>query len=1013
LAILLIVVPGLIQAQPLPLNALPTGSLGTWSSYLIEEASPLSLDEAQTRQHSGLFRLGNQPVLSFGINRPVWIHLELNNPTAETLLLHLVVGTTWIDHLNVYIVHDNQIIASWHTGDENVNAQEIIPGAGFAFAPQFKPGRSDLYLRAESIDPLVFPIELLNEEQFIAGNQSLNYRYGFIFGFLIALIAYNSILFAGLKKRSYLYYSLYLSSLVLLLFSYTGHGIAWLWTDQPLLQRYVVLGLMVLYSCCGLLFASRFLALAEHGPRTLSFVRLTALLAIGLFALCLLMDSHLGAVVLAFSFIAVFILMMIVLGILSIRKGQKAGRYFLLATLCGMLGTVITSLAVLGWLPFNAWTFYGLDYGAILEATLLSLALTYHFNEIRASLFNITASRDALSVEVAKRIKAEKFEQFRNHILELLTGSEPLPKILLALVTGVEKLNPTMLCSIVPLDKEGKHLGRSIAPSLPEFYNLAVEGIAIGIGVGSCGTAAFTGQRLIVEDITTHPYWADYQELAASARLGSCWSQPIHASSGQVLGTFAIYHHEANTPTESDLYLIEQSAYLASIAIERKQMEDQVSQLAFYDPLTGLPNRRMLVERLQHALASSSRSGKRGALLFIDLDHFKTINDTLGHHIGDLLLQQVAARLSSCVREGDTVARLGGDEFVVMLEDLSKHDVEAAEQTETVSEKILTILGQPYLLTEYEYRNTPSIGATLFNGHQQTADDLLKQADIAMYQVKQSGRNALRFFDPNMQSVINARAALEEELRTAIKNQQFQLYYQVQVDSSLRPLGAEALVRWIHPERNLVSPIQFIPLAEETGLIVPIGQWVIETACAQLKAWQQDALTRDLVLAVNVSAQQFRQADFVAQVQSAVAHHAINPSLLKLELTESMLVNNIEDTIASMIKLKEIGIKFSLDDFGTGYSSLQYLKRLPLNQLKIDQSFVRDINTNGSDQTIVRTIIAMAQSLNLDVIAEGVETQAQQQRLFNKGCTRYQGYLFGKPVPIEQFEEMLTALSDC
>jgi len=282
-----------------------------------------------------------------------------------------------------------------------------------------------------------------------------------------------------------------------------------------------------------------------------------------------------------------------------------------------------------------------------------------------------------------------------------------------------------------------------------------------------------------------------------------------------------------------------------------------------------------------------------------------------------------------------------------------------------------------------------------------------------MYQVKQSGRNALRFFDPNMQSVINARAALEDELRAAIKKQQFQLHYQIQVDSSLRPLGAEALVRWIHPERNLVPPNQFIPLAEETGLIVPIGQWVLETACTQLKAWQQDALTRDLILAVNVSAQQFRQADFVAQVQSAVAHHAINPSLLKLELTESMLVNNIEDTIASMIKLKKIGIKFSLDDFGTGYSSLQYLKRLPLNQLKIDQSFVRDINTNGSDQTIVRTIIAMAQSLNLDVIAEGVETQAQQQRLFNKGCTRYQGYLFGKPVPIVQFEEMLTALSDC
>jgi diguanylate cyclase (GGDEF)-like protein/PAS domain S-box-containing protein len=440
---------------------------------------------------------------------------------------------------------------------------------------------------------------------------------------------------------------------------------------------------------------------------------------------------------------------------------------------------------------------------------------------------------------------------------------------------------------------------------------------------------------------------------------------------------------------------------------ERKLAEEEIKSLAFYDPLTRLPNRRFLMDWLGHVLASSARSARAGAVLFIDLDNFKTLNDTLGHDIGDLLLQQAAQRLESCVRGGDTVARLGGDEFVVILEELSEHALEAAAQTEAVGEKILAALNQPYPFAAHLYHGTASIGAALFNGHQQTIEELLKQADIAMYQAKKAGRNTLRFFDPQVQTSIAAHASLENELRKAIENRQFHLYYQVQVDNLLRPLGAEALIRWIHPERSLVSPAQFIPLAEETGLILPIGLWVLETACAQIAAWQQEALTRDLVLAVNVSAKQFRQADFVAQVQAVVQRHAIKPTLLKLELTESLLLENIEDTIATMSALNEVGVQFSLDDFGTGYSSLQYLKKLPLDQLKIDRSFVLDIATNINDETIVHTIIAMAQSLDLDVIAEGVETEEQRQLLLKNGCTHYQGYLFGRPVPVEQFEALL------
>lgn len=440
---------------------------------------------------------------------------------------------------------------------------------------------------------------------------------------------------------------------------------------------------------------------------------------------------------------------------------------------------------------------------------------------------------------------------------------------------------------------------------------------------------------------------------------------------------------------------------------ERRLAEAEIEHLAFYDSLTHLPNRRLLLDRLSQALASSARSGRAGALLFIDLDNFKTLNDTLGHDIGDMLLLQVAQRLTICVREGDTVARLGGDEFVVMLEGLGQDNLDAAAQTELVGDKILDALNQPYQLGTHQYHSASSIGATLFNGHQSTVDDLLKQADIAMYQAKSSGRNRLRFFDPKMQDTINARVSLEGEMRKALEKRQFQLHFQIQVDSANRPLGAEALIRWVHPERGLVSPFHFIPLAEETGLILPIGQWVLETACAQLKAWQQDAMTRNLILAVNVSARQFRQADFVAQVKAAVHHHDIDPRRLKLELTENLLIEDIDDTIAKMNVLSAIGIRFSLDDFGTGYSSLQYLKQLPLHQLKIDQSFIRDITFDKSDLAIVAAIIALSRSLDLNVIAEGVETEEQRQLLLEHGCLNYQGYLFSKPVPVEAFEALM------
>ncbi len=442
----------------------------------------------------------------------------------------------------------------------------------------------------------------------------------------------------------------------------------------------------------------------------------------------------------------------------------------------------------------------------------------------------------------------------------------------------------------------------------------------------------------------------------------------------------------------------------------RKKNEQDIHQLAFYDPLTKLPNRRLLMDRLQQATTISARHDQHGALIFLDLDNFKSVNDTQGHAIGDLLLCEAARRLTLCVRDSDTVARLGGDEFVVILEGLSNKADEAATLAEQVTKKIQAELENAYVLNNFECISTPSIGIVLFKGPHKSIDDLLKHADSAMYQAKAAGRNTMRFYDPNMQTALEARITLLSELRLALKRQQLRLYYQVQVDHLLRPLGAEVLLRWEHPEHGLVSPIKFIPLAEESGLIVPIGIWVLQTACEQLQSWQSDTLTRDLTLAVNVSAKQFWQDDFVTQVQRMLQESGADPNKLKLELTESTVLDNFEDIIAKMQELKSIGVSFSMDDFGTGYSSLQYLKRLPLDQIKIDQSFVRDITSDPNDAAIVRTIIAMTEALGLDVIAEGVETEAQREFLDNNGCHAFQGYLFSKPLPIASFTALIQAM---
>ncbi|MGV8804757.1 MAG: sensor domain-containing protein [Polaromonas sp.] len=442
---------------------------------------------------------------------------------------------------------------------------------------------------------------------------------------------------------------------------------------------------------------------------------------------------------------------------------------------------------------------------------------------------------------------------------------------------------------------------------------------------------------------------------------------------------------------------------------QRKSAADAIHQLAFYDPLTSLPNRLLLMNRLEQVLAQSTATQPQGALMFVDVDKLKALNDTLGHHKGDLLLQQVATRLSSCVDDTATVARLGGDEFVVLLPDLGPDPRAALMKARQLAEKVLAQLREPFELGGHQHYTTSSIGVTPLTGGQTSVSDVLKRADLAMYQAKTLGRNNLCFFDPDMQAAINANAQASADLHSALKNQEFVLHYQPQVDRQGRITGVEALMRWRHPRRGLVMPVDFIPLAEESGLIVPLGQWALATACDQLAHWAGQPDAAHLSISVNVSARQFRDPEFVDRVMAEIRRTGIRAGLLKLELTESLLADGVEVTLARMGLLRALGVTLAMDDFGMGYSSLSMLKRLPLEQLKIDRSFIDDVLHDPADAAISRTIITLAHSLGLSVVAEGVETQAQLDFLLKEGCNQFQGFLFSRALPIEQLQDYFQA----
>ena len=605
--------------------------------------------------------------------------------------------------------------------------------------------------------------------------------------------------------------------------------------------------------------------------------------------------------------------------------------------------------------------------------------------------------------DITARKRADVLRNGQAHILEMIAMSAPLEDVLDRLMRLVESQLTGIFGSVLLLDKDGSHLRHGAAPGLAKDYTNAIDGIAIGPKVGSCGTAVYRREPVIVADIMQDPLWEDYRELVSAFGYRSCWSTPILSHQGTVLGVFAMYSMTVREPAEAETRLIDFTTRIAGIAIERKLAEDQIHFMANHDVLTGLPNRALLEDRLSQAILYAQRYDRWVTVVFIDLDNFKLVNDTLGHNAGDELLKIVARRMVECVRVTDTVVRLGGDEFVIVLFD-QPTNVDLISET---LQKIRTAIAEPVHLGEHRLRATASIGIANYPKDGAIPDTLLANADAAMYRAKEFGRDNFQFYAPEFNTRAHEKFVLQEELRNALARSEFALLYQPQVDlRSGRVFAVEALIRWNHPTLGVVAPASFIPTAEETGLIVPIGDWVLHEACRQNKAWQ-DAGLPPMTVCVNVSARQFRERNLVGRVVNALRDSGLEARYLELEVTESLIMQDIELAVATMNELQGLGVQISIDDFGTGYSSLSALKTFPVARLKIDKSFINDVADDENDQAVASAVISLGQKLNMRVIAEGVETDDQVAFLLKNNCDEMQGYHFSKPVSARDIEKLL------
>jgi len=608
-----------------------------------------------------------------------------------------------------------------------------------------------------------------------------------------------------------------------------------------------------------------------------------------------------------------------------------------------------------------------------------------------------------ISRDVTARRQADLLREEQALVLEMIAMNAPLGEVLDRLVRLMEAQLDGVFGSILLLDEDGAHLRHGAAPSLPPVYSKAIDGVAIGPDVGSCGTAAYRREAVVVADVASDPLWKNYRELAAQHGLRSCWSTPILSHHGAVLGTFAMYSGEVREPGAAETRLTEMTTRIAAIAIERKRAEDQIIFLAHHDTLTGLPNRSLLKDRLTQAMLQTQRHNPWVSVVFVDLDNFKTVNDSLGHTAGDALLKIVANRMVDCVKATDTVMRLGGDEFVILLVD----QPDSPDAISATLDKIRAAIAEPVPFEGQAFHVTCSMGVATFPNDGSDAETLLMNADAAMYKAKEAGRDGFQFYMSEMNTKVHERLALQEAMRHGIAHSEFYLLYQPQVDLQTgRVFAVEALVRWKHPTQGVISPAQFIPLAEETGLIVPLGDWVLHEACCQNKAWQ-DAGLPPVNVSVNVSARQFHEKNWIGRVTRALRESGMEARYLELELTESLLMRDVDQAIATMKELQALGVHFAIDDFGTGYSSLSALKNLPVARLKIDQSFIRNLARDENDRGIAAAVISLGQRLNMRVIAEGVETDEQLAFLHDNHCDEIQGYHFSKPIKSKAIEDLL------
>jgi len=641
--------------------------------------------------------------------------------------------------------------------------------------------------------------------------------------------------------------------------------------------------------------------------------------------------------------------------------------------------------------------------GSEVEAALRDAVRTQQpaMLEIHAALPELWAetrlypTRHGLTVtlhDIRPRKADERLEQDRSRVLEMTLRGAPLREILLEITRLVERQSEGHVCSVLLL--RGDRLYTAAAEHLPEAFTQAIDGLRVGHGNGVCGTSAFTKAPVVVEDTLTDPLTRDFRSLAALHGLRSCASTPILNGDGEVLGTFAMYSREPGALTERQVRVMDRARHLAAVAVEHDRLTDRLRFQARHDALTGLANRSLAMTLLECALTDTQARSEPVSVLFIDLDDFHGVNDLLGHAGGDDVLVMIAERLRSCCRRGDSLARVGGDEFMMVL------PYAAEQEAVLVARRVLTVLAEPFTHGSRELRLGVSVGVATGPYAGADPETLRRHADVAMHHAK-TRRAGYAVFEKHLNRSTVERLQLATDLRRAVEQNALDLHYQPQVDFRTgRATGVEALLRWRHPHLGYVPPAQFIPIAEETGLIVTLGTWVLREACQQGVRWAAHG-TNDLRVAVNVSALQFDRDDFVDVVASILRDTAFPPERLELELTESIVMRDVHASVARMAALRDLGVTIAIDDFGTGYSSLNYLQRLPLNILKIDRSFVRQLTHAQPTQAVVRAIATLARHLGLHVVAEGIETPEQYDILRELDCDAGQGFLFARPMPAQ------------